>query len=193
MTHDALTRTGLTAAALAAACLLSACGTGGAPAAGGAAPEPDSAPAQGGSSEGGASGEVPAALDFTAATVDGGEIEGAELNGEPAVLWFWAPWCTVCRGEADEVAAAARRHADDVRFIGVAGLGETSRMQTFVEDTGMGELTHIVDADGAIWSGFEVTGQPSFSFLRPDGTFLTRSGSLGAEELDGYIADELGG
>ena len=39
---------------------------------------------------------VPAALAFRATTVDGTAFAGAELAGKKTVLWFWAPWCTVC-------------------------------------------------------------------------------------------------
>jgi hypothetical protein len=34
---------------------------------------------------------VPAALDFTAPLVGGGQIEMGSLAGRPVVLWFWAP------------------------------------------------------------------------------------------------------
>ncbi|CAM4088173.1 redoxin domain-containing protein [Nocardiopsis rhodophaea] len=138
-------------------------------------------------------GETPPALDFTTRTVDGNDFAGAELQGKPVVLWFWAPWCTVCRGEAEGVMKAAERHTDDVKFIGVAGRGEVDDMKKFVDDTETDGMTHIVDDDGSIWSGFEVTGQPAFSFLRADGTFHTVSGTLSDADLDGYIADDLTG
>lgn len=43
-----------------------------------------------GATEGGA--PVPAALDFSAPLVGGGEIEMGEYAGRPVLLWFWAPW-----------------------------------------------------------------------------------------------------
>ncbi|MDX1658845.1 MAG: hypothetical protein R3343_08500 [Nitriliruptorales bacterium] len=33
-----------------------------------------------------------AALDFTAATVDGGTIDGTVYAGGDVALWMWAPW-----------------------------------------------------------------------------------------------------
>lgn len=39
-----------------------------------------------------ASAAVPAALDFSAPLIGGGEIELGELAGRPVLLWFWAPW-----------------------------------------------------------------------------------------------------
>ncbi len=39
-----------------------------------------------------ASGTVPAALDWTADLVEGGQLAGGDLVGGDVVLWFWAPW-----------------------------------------------------------------------------------------------------
>ncbi len=107
------------------------------------------------------------------------------------VLWFWAPWCTVCRAEAGGVAEAAERYADHVEFLGVAGRGEVEAMRAFVDETGTGGMRHLVDDDGSLWSGFEVTSQPAFAFLRPDGTHLTVSGTLTEDDLDDYVEAEL--
>jgi thiol-disulfide isomerase/thioredoxin len=183
-----------TAVAAAAVLLLSAC----------AAPEEDGRPA---APEQTAPGDaepsadpatpadgpgVPAHLDFTASTVGGEEVEGTAFEGSPVVLWFWAPWCTVCRGEAGTVAEAAERHAGGVEFVGVAGLGEEADMAEFVESTGTGGMTHLIDGDGTLWSEFGVSGQPAFSFLSPDGTFETHPGTLSEADLDARVA-ELGG
>ncbi len=35
---------------------------------------------------------VPAALDFTAPLLGGGQFDGASAAGKPLVLWFWAPF-----------------------------------------------------------------------------------------------------
>ena len=39
-------------------------------------------------------------LDFTATTLSGAPFNGASLQGKPAVLWFWTPWCPFCNAEA---------------------------------------------------------------------------------------------
>ena len=79
---------------------------------------------------------VPDVLDFTAETVTGAHFDGASLSGKPAVLWFWAPWCPVCRRGAEGVNAAAVELGDSVTFVGVAGLsGSVDEMRAFVDDT----------------------------------------------------------
>jgi hypothetical protein len=57
------------------------------------APEPD--PTTGGDATSPAPTDppvaVPAALQFSAPLVGGGEFDGAETAGTPTVFWFWAP------------------------------------------------------------------------------------------------------
>jgi thiol-disulfide isomerase/thioredoxin len=120
----------------------------------------------GDTSESAASASAP---DFSAETLDGGELASADLDG-PTVLWFWAPWCTICRAEAPNVVDGAATLGDDVTVIGVAGRGEVEAMDEFVADTGTGALTHVVDDDGSIWAAYGVTSQPAFAFIDADGT-----------------------
>ena len=72
-----------------AATLLVACGGSTEPAASPATPAPAATAAPSGGDVG---TEVPAALQFTAPLVGGGEIELGALAGRPVLLWFWAPW-----------------------------------------------------------------------------------------------------
>ncbi|MDS1270164.1 redoxin domain-containing protein [Lipingzhangella sp. LS1_29] len=179
---------GAVAPALAVLLALSACGSAEeeSPAdAARATDEPDSQP----DADAASNGEVPAALDFTSETLEGEPAEGAALLGEPAVLWFWTPWCTICRGEGPEIADAAERHAGDVAFLGVPGQGERAAMEEFVDDTGTDGIRHVVDEDGAIWSGFGVSGQPSFVFLEADGSHETVPGTLSPDDVDSRIAE----
>jgi thiol-disulfide isomerase/thioredoxin len=122
-------------------------------------------------------------LDFSATTLAGPELDVSTLAGEPVVLWFWAPWCTICRVEAPDVAAVAADLQGDVTFLGVPGRGPAADMRSFVQDTGTGSLQHLVDADGSVWQRFRVVNQPSFAFVDPDGSVELFAGALGAEQL----------
>ncbi len=42
-------------------------------------------------------------LAFTGTTLSGAPFTGASLQGKPAVLWFWTPWCPFCNQEAPNV------------------------------------------------------------------------------------------
>lgn len=124
-----------------------------------------------------------APLAFSATTLAGAELDVSALAGEPVVLWFWAPWCTICRVEAPDVAAAAADLEGDVTFLGVPGRGATADMRSFVQDTGTGDLQHLVDGDGSLWQRFRVVSQPSFAFVGADGSVELFAGALGGDEL----------
>jgi peroxiredoxin len=134
---------------------------------------------------------VPDELDFATQTVDGADFEGASLAGQDAVLWFWAPWCTICAGEAPAIRDAAETHGADVAFLGVAGLGETSEMRTFVADHQLDGFEHAVDADGSLWARFGVTSQPAAAFIDDDGSVDVVPGTMSAADLNDRIQQLL--
>jgi peroxiredoxin len=114
---------------------------------------------------------VPAALAFRATTVDGAAFAGADLAGKKTVLWFWAPWCTVCARAAGDVRAAAATLAPGVRVIGVAGLSsDAADMRRFVERGGLQSMTSLADTTGDLYARFGVTQQDTFVLVAPDGT-----------------------
>ncbi|SCL14328.1 Thiol-disulfide isomerase or thioredoxin [Micromonospora nigra] len=130
-------------------------------------------------------GPTPAAaadLTFTVATVDGGTFSGDRLRGKPAVLWFWAPWCSTCVSEAPTVKNLAGEYADRVAVVGVAGLGEPQAMREFVTMTGIDGFPQLADTEGLLWKRWEVTAQATFVVLDSEGAVAAR-GHLEPDEL----------
>ncbi len=125
-----------------------------------------------------------------AKTINDEDFDVATLQGKPVVAWFWAPWCSVCRGEADTVEAAAARFGDRVTFVGVAGRGEADEMREFVEDTGVTSMTHLNDTTGEMWTEYDVLSQPAFAFINADGSASTIQGVMSLEEIEAEI-DQL--
>lgn len=116
---------------------------------------------------------VPRELTFTATTVSGKPFEGAALAGQDTVLWFWAPWCTVCARSAPSVKAAAEA-SPEIRFVGVAGLSsDAGAMKTFVARHEVGDLTHLADTGGDLYTRFGVTQQHTFVLVGADGSVTT--------------------
>jgi hypothetical protein len=56
-------------------------------------------------------------------------------------------------------------------------------MQGFVTDTGTGDLTHIADTEGSIYTGFGVSSQTTFAFVNDDGTIEIVRGPLTVDDL----------
>jgi thiol-disulfide isomerase/thioredoxin len=120
---------------------------------------------------------------FKGNTLTGTNFSGAELAGKPAVIWFWAPWCTICRGEAPDLVALANTFKGKVKIIGVAGLGPVNDMKQFVKDTHTSNIVHLADSNGAIWLHFQIPAQPSFVFVTSKGVASRQLGALSKSDL----------
>ena len=80
---------------------------------------------------------VPATLRFTSTKVDGGEFNGASLTGKPALIWFWAPWCPVCRSQIDQVQRIASDNEGKVNVVGVGSLDDAKAISGFAPDASL--------------------------------------------------------
>jgi thiol-disulfide isomerase/thioredoxin len=107
-------------------------------------------------------------LQFTGTTLSGASFNGASLQGKPAVLWFWTPFCPFCNAEAPGVSQVAAANPG-VAFLGVAARSDVAQMQGFVSKYNL-NFTNLNDADGGIWARYNVPWQPAYVFYRADGT-----------------------
>ena len=146
-------------------------------------------PAASGSPDGSRAGGAGSPLGFTATSLDGQRFDGSRLAGEPVALWFWAPWCSICRTEAPAVADFAEQYAGGVTVVGVAGRAAPDAMRDFVADTGTGGFDHIVDTSGALSARFGVVTPTAYVFVDRSGAVRTVQGGLGADELRRAMAE----
>jgi thiol-disulfide isomerase/thioredoxin len=126
---------------------------------------------------------------FTGTTLSGAPFNGASLQGKPAVLWFWTPWCPFCNAEAPAVSQAAAANPR-VAFVGVAAHSDVGAMQDFVSKYHL-NFTDLNDADGSIWARYNVPWQPAYVFYRADGTstFVNNpTSAMSQQELSGRVA-----
>ncbi|PIE18952.1 MAG: thiol:disulfide interchange protein [Proteobacteria bacterium] len=114
--------------------------------------------------------EAPA---FTLRDLDGVERSLSDYRGKVVVLFFWAPWCTVCHLESDNW-ARIQSWRSDVQVLAIASAFEdVASVEAFVGDDrgaypvllGTAELSraykvdafpthYIIDPDGKIaWQG----------------------------------------
>jgi len=77
----------------------------------------------------------------------------------------------------------ARRYADQVPIVGMAGRDDTGPMEEFVERHGLDAIPHAVDADGSLWADFGVRGQPAWVFIDRTGRSSVVFGALSEREL----------
>jgi thiol-disulfide isomerase/thioredoxin len=128
-------------------------------------------------------------LQFTATTLSGAPFNGASLQGKPAVLWFWTPWCPFCNAEAPGVSQVAAANPG-VTFVGVAAHSDVGAMQNFVSKYNL-NFTTLNDTNGSIWALYNVPWQPAYVFYRADGssTFVNNpTAAMPQDELAGRVA-----
>ncbi|MDM4140535.1 MULTISPECIES: protein disulfide oxidoreductase [Mycobacterium] len=128
-------------------------------------------------------------LQFSGTTLSGAPFNGASLQGKPAVLWFWAPFCPFCNAEAPGVSQVAAANPG-VTFVGIAGHSDVGAEQTFVDKYGL-RFTNLNDADGSIWARYNVPWQPAYVFYRADGssTFVNNpTSAMSQQELSDRVS-----
>ena len=118
-------------------------------------------------------GAVPA---VTIPRLGGGEFELANLadRDQPTLLWFWAPWCTVCNGEAPKIERLAR----EIDVVAIGGRDDIANGPAFVERHRMTTPTVLFDESMASWEHYRIPGQPGAILLDPKG--VERGRWLGA-------------
>ncbi|OEU92232.1 hypothetical protein DB35_08000 [Streptomyces abyssalis] len=162
----------------------------------GKAPEEDKGKGEG-APEGVAPGEkapdgAPAKLQFASRTLDGKEFKGASLADKPSVLWFWAPWCGTCQGQAAQTAKLADKYKGKVNFVGVAGLDKTDPIRSFVKAQKVGNFPHLNDQKGAVWKKFGISQQSSYVMLDKNGKTVHSGVATGPDQLSKQVAGLAG-
>ena len=123
-------------------------------------------------------------LTFTAKTVEGKKYSSKVLaNKKPTVIWFWAPWCAICKNESANLVAAAEQYKGKVNFVGIGALGNQAEMLDFVTHTGTSIFTNLYDGDGKLWNRFGVVIQPTLVFIDAKGKITTKVGPSDEELL----------
>ena len=56
-------------------------------------------------------------------------VRRQSLEGVPAVLWFWAPWCPTCRAQIPTVSGLGKEYAGRVHVVGVGGLDTQAEIE----------------------------------------------------------------
>jgi thiol-disulfide isomerase/thioredoxin len=128
-------------------------------------------------------------LSFTGTTLSGAPFNGASLQGKPAVLWFWTPWCPFCNAEAPGLSQVAAANPA-VTFVGIGAHSDVGAMQNFVSKYNL-NFTNLNDADGSIWARYNVPWQPAWVFYRADGssTFVNNpTSAMSQQQLSGRVA-----
>ena len=128
-------------------------------------------------------------LDFTGTTAEGSPFDGSSLEGKPAVLWFWAPWCPTCRAQSGNVSDLAQEYTGELAVVGVGGLDSAEAIEELAAQ--IPHVTHLVDDRGQVWQHFRVTAQSTYTVIDADGEIIAE-GYLDDAELNDLVAQLAG-
>ena len=127
-------------------------------------------------------------LNFSATTVDGLAYKSTPLLKKPSVIWFWTPWCAICRNESADISKLSIKYAGKVNFLGIGANGSVDEMKEFVALQPKARMAQLNDAQGKLWSRFGVVIQPTVVFVDKNGKIETHIGPSTSSYLAKKIA-----
>jgi thiol-disulfide isomerase/thioredoxin len=132
------------------------------------------------------------APDVMVETLDGRALSLASAyKGRPAVIEFWATWCSNCKALEPRIQAAQRTHGAKVAFIGVAVSMNQSveRVKRYTAEHLKG-FTHVYDKKGDAVGEFDVPATSYVVVLDKNGK-VVYTGLGGDQDIDGAIKKAL--
>jgi cytochrome c biogenesis protein CcmG/thiol:disulfide interchange protein DsbE len=107
-----------------------------------------------------------------------------KLRGHPVVVNQWASWCPNCRFEFPFFANAAKRHRDEVAFVGLDSQDDQGSAEAFLEEFPVG-FPSVFDPDAEVAAAYG-GGQ-----AWPTTMFFDRTGELVHVKIGAYAAAGL--
>ncbi len=126
------------------------------------------------------------APDFSLVDTKGQRVALADLRGKPAVLYFWATWCTACKLTSPGIDAFARAHPE-VPVLGIAE-DEPADLTAYLADTPRSFRTAL--ANRAITRAYRVRALPTTIALDAQGNVAwSRVGVVLPYELGWHVPE----
>jgi len=134
------------------------------------------------------------APEFQLPKIDGATVSLADLRGKPAVIVFWAAWCSSCKEEAPRInALAAEYQGKGVRVLGINVKDSLAGAKGGVKEFGI-MFPVARDADARVARSFNVRGTPTIIFLDREGVVRYFANELPndyARRLDDLLAGNI--
>ncbi len=115
-----------------------------------------------------------AAPDFNVSSLDGAHFSNYKLEGEQALLMFWAPWCGVCQRELPKIARFYKHDLPDaLQVLTIGSSASHSEVKQYVNDhPRIFVFPTAHDANKSIAEDFNIRTFPTYILLDGDGTIL---------------------
>jgi len=127
--------------------------------------------------------------EFELVDLQGKLWSSAELAGKPAVLYFFAPWCSVCAASSPQLRWFNRWRGADVRLV-LVGLdwADTAELRDYASRHRLSMPVLIGDA--ATGAAFRIRGYPTYYVIDRDGRIARRD--VGITTLPGLWLRTVG-
>lgn len=115
---------------------------------------------------------------FALSTMDGEQVDLEALRGRKVLLYFWAPWCGVCKVVGSNVAAIAEAQ-EEVAVLSIAlGYRSEREVEAAIAEHGLGGTILLGGEKGEeIADAYGVRAFPTVYFVDEEGTI--RRSTLG--------------
>ncbi len=115
-----------------------------------------------------------AAPDFNVSSLDGEHFSNFKLEGEQALLMFWAPWCGVCQRELPKISKFYTHDMpNDLQVLTIASSASRREVEHYVnEHTQTFVFPTAYDADKSIAKDFNIRAFPTYVLLDENGAIL---------------------
>lgn len=134
------------------------------------------------------------APDFRLPRIGGAAVSLADMRGKPAVIVFWATWCSSCKEEAPRInALAAEYEGKGVRVLGINVKDSLAGAEAGVKEFGI-RYPVARDSDASVARAYSVRGTPTVIFLDRKGVVRYFANELPhdyARRLDGLLAENF--
>lgn len=102
---------------------------------------------------------------IVAETITGEPFELDRLHGKPAVIYFWATWCGICKAMKGSINAIA----EDYPTISLAlKSGNSADIAEYIQEQGI-NVPVVSDNTGTVGQRYGILGVPTAFILGPEG------------------------
>lgn len=110
------------------------------------------------------------------------------IGGKPALIEFWATWCPNCKALEPQIAAAAKKYGDRVRFVAVAVSANQTppRVKAYAERNAI-PMSFVFDRRGHATGAYDVFATSTIFVVDAKGV-IVYAGTGGDQDIDAALA-----